>query len=210
VRYREHDGKIKLAVLRVSKPLTWLSFLRAAGRSAVPLEGKKLDFSRSFSAPAIQKYPRDPREQRPTNFEILIGVHRHRDRRRVSSTRFCAAGSRRVEDQIRRPQGGVVPRQRRGFVRGRPRSPAAVCSPPTVAPSSRPGWSTIRGGPSARRVVGPRRLPRARRGHPGRREGLHVRRHRRPHRRHGLRATRPQRPASSPLHRHAGGCRRDD
>jgi hypothetical protein len=30
---------------------------------------------------------------------------------RVSSTRFCAPGSRRLSDQIRRPQGGVVPWQ---------------------------------------------------------------------------------------------------
>jgi hypothetical protein len=60
VGYRLGYGKIKAAVPRVSKPLTWLSFLRAAGRSAVPLEGKKLDFSRPFSTPAIQQYQRNP------------------------------------------------------------------------------------------------------------------------------------------------------
>jgi hypothetical protein len=67
VGYRPHYGKIKAAVPRVAKPLTWLSFPRGVGRSAVPLEGKKLDFSRLFSAPAIQKYLRDPWAATTTN-----------------------------------------------------------------------------------------------------------------------------------------------
>jgi hypothetical protein len=95
------DGKIKAAVPRVAKPLTWLSFLRAAGRSAVPLEGKKLDFSRPFSAPAIQKYLKDPREQRPTNSRSRWGSSATGAAASASSTRFRAARSRQVSNQVR-------------------------------------------------------------------------------------------------------------
>jgi hypothetical protein len=59
VGYRPHYGKIKGMPPRAAKPLTWLSFPRGVGRSAVLLEGKKLDFSKLFPAPAIQQYQRD-------------------------------------------------------------------------------------------------------------------------------------------------------
>ena len=62
--YRQIDGKIKAAVPRVAKPLTWLSFLRAAGRAVVPPAGKRLAFSSLFSALAIQSGPEGTHEQR--------------------------------------------------------------------------------------------------------------------------------------------------
>ena len=60
VEYRPHYGKIKGTPPCGAKPLTRLGFPRGGGRWAVPLEGKKLDFSRLFSTPAIQQYQRDP------------------------------------------------------------------------------------------------------------------------------------------------------
>jgi hypothetical protein len=46
------EGKIKGPAPCGAKPLTWLSFLGAGGRSDEALEGKSLDFSISFSTPA--------------------------------------------------------------------------------------------------------------------------------------------------------------
>jgi hypothetical protein len=196
------DGKIKAAVPRAAKPLTWLSFLRAVGRSAVPLADKKHDFSRSFSAPAIQKYPRDPREQRPANSRSNRG--RREKFRRGDSARQEAGGCRTRFDDCKE---GWFRGAARSSGKAAPRSAAIVCSPPNVVSSSRPGWSAIGGGPSARRHGRPASPTSNATASPGtmRRAAL-----RGPHRRHRLRAMRPQRPASLPLRLHAGGCRRDD
>jgi hypothetical protein len=45
----------------------------------VPLADKKLDFSRLFSAPAIQKYRRNPMSSNGNDFEILVGRIGNRD-----------------------------------------------------------------------------------------------------------------------------------
>jgi hypothetical protein len=82
--------------------------------------------------------------------KILLGRIANRDRRESLINEVLRA----------RRQAGVEPGSTTGRrwsgeppfgVRARPHSAAAVCSPPTVASSSRPGWSAIRGAPSARR-----------------------------------------------------------
>jgi hypothetical protein len=191
VGYRPHYGKIKGTPPRGAKPLIRYGF--PAGRRSVgsATRRQKARLLKALFGTSHTAIPERPHEQRRQRIRDLMGPSAIGAAARASSTRFCAPRGEQVSKEVRRLEGGVD----RGWPLGVRARPHRVQPQPSVRRRASCRRQGPVGPPSRVRLplgaaVGPRRLPRARRGQPGWREGLHVRRHRGEHRCHGLRPTR--------------------